>query len=292
MPFGIDDAIGLGIGLASTGMGIMGASAQNAAAQQQYKDALAFQKANDKFAKWQAKFNKKATDSQNKFQYWGQVVKYNQDKAYVNSLRNIEKLKAFRQAEVVAKNRAAAGASYISDSQALSNAYQEQSMQEAVSLQQYQWRALQTRGSVQAMEREGQSVDRIVNDYARQLGDFETLQQINQGIRTRQYTREQAGQVAQYLNRWNSQTFYEEQPFMDPLPPYAPLPAIMMPPPPSMTGAPPSAAAGALNIGTAILGGLQTGLGAWQQLSRLNTPSSGSGAGVPLAWSGIDLMGG
>lgn len=281
MVFGIDDAIGLGIGAISTGMNIFGAQAQNAAAQQAYKDQIAFQKANDKFAKWQAKFNKKATDAQNKFNYWGQVVNYNQNKAYTNSLRNLEHLKAFKQAEQVFKTRAAAGASYIQDSEALSNAYQEQSMQEAVSLQQYQWRALQTRGSVQAMEREGQSVDRIVNDYARQLGDFETLQQINQGIRTRQYTREQAGQVAQYLSRWNSQSFYTEQPYMDPLPPYAPLPTIMMPPAPTMTGAPPSSAAASLNIGTAVLGGLQTGLNAWQSLSRLNTPSSGTGSGTP-----------
>jgi hypothetical protein len=280
MPFGIDDAIGIAIGLGSTGLNLWGASAQNAAQQQAYKDQVKFQKANDQFAKWQAKFNKDATDAQNKFNYWGQVVNYNQNKAYTNSLRNIEKLKAFKQAEVVAKTRAAAGASYIQDSEALSNAYEEQSMQEAVALQQYQWRALQTRGSVQAMEREGQSVDRIVNDYARQLGDFEALQQINQGIRTRQYTREQAGQVAQYLSRWNSQTFYQEQPYMDPLPPYAPLPSIMMPPPPSMTGAPPSSAAAALNIGTAVLGGLQTGLNAWQTLSKLNTPSSPKGPGT------------
>jgi hypothetical protein len=280
MVFGIDDAIGLGIGAISTGMNIFGASAQNAAQQQAYKDQVAFQKANDQFAKWQAKFNKKATDSQNKFNYWGQVVNYNQNKAYTNSLRNLETLKAFKQAEVVFKTRAAAGSSYIQDSEALSNAYQEQSMQEAFSLQQYQWRALQTRGSVQAMEREGQSVDRIVNDYARQLGDFETLQEINKNIRTRQYTREQAGQVAQYLSRWNSQTFYQEQPYMDPLPPYAPLPTIMMPPAPTMTGAPPSAAAGALNIGTAVLGGLQTGLNAWQSMTKLNTPNSTKGPGI------------
>ncbi|MFN9907827.1 MAG: hypothetical protein ACK56F_17145, partial [bacterium] len=77
---------------------------------------MAFQKANDQFAKWQAKFNKKATDSQNKFNYWGQVVNYNQNKAYTNSLRNLETLKAFKQAEVVFKTRAAAGSSYIQDS--------------------------------------------------------------------------------------------------------------------------------------------------------------------------------
>ena len=280
MAFGIDDAIFVGIGLANAGMGVMGAQSQYAGQMQAYKDQLKFQKANEQFAKWQSKFNKKATDAQNKFQYWGQVVGYNREKAYINSLRNIEKVKSFKQAKVVFETRAAAGASYIQDSQALSNAYQEQSMQEAVSLQQYQWRALQTRGSVQAMEREGQSVDRIVNDYARQLGDYETLMQINQGIRSRQYTREQAAQVSQYLSRWNSQSFYEEQPYMDPVPPYAPLPTIMMPPPPSMTGAPPSSAALGLNIGTAILGGVGAGINAFSSLGRAGTPSSPSGPGT------------
>jgi hypothetical protein len=280
MPFGVDDAIFLGLGLANAGMGVMGAQSQYAGQMQAYKDQLKFQKANEQFAKWQSKFNKKATDAQNKFQYWGQVVGYNREKAYTNSLRNIEKVKSFKQAKVVFETRAAAGASYIQDSQALSNAYQEQSMQEAVSLQQYQWRALQTRGSVQAMEREGQSVDRIVNDYARQMGDYETLMQINQGIRSRQYTREQAAQVSQYLSRWNSQSFYEEQPYMDPVPPYAPLPTIMMPPPPSMTGAPPSSAALGLNIGTAILGGVGAGINAFSSLGRAGTPSSPSGPGT------------
>jgi len=280
MAFGWDDAIGLGIGVLSSGMGAAGAAAQNAAQKQAYKDALKYQAANEKFAKWQSNFNRRATDAQNKFKYWGEVVQYNQNKAYTNSLRNFEKLKAFKQAEVAFKTRAAAGSSYMQDSDALSNAYQEQSMQEAVALQQYQWRALQTRGSIQAMEREGHSVDRIVNDFARQLGDFESLQQINQKIRTRQYSREQAGQVSQYLSRWNSQSFYEEQPYMEPLPPYAPLPTIVMPPAPTMTGAPPSAAAGALNIVTAVLGGLQTGISAWQSLNKLNTPSSNQGSGV------------
>jgi hypothetical protein len=276
----MDPFIGLGLGLLNAGMGIAGAQSQHAGQMQAYKDQLKFQKANEQFAKFQAKFNKKATDAQAKFQYWGQVVGYNREKAYINSLRNIEKVKSFKQAKVVFETRAAAGASYIQDSQALSAAYSEQSMQEAVSLQQYQWRALQTRGSVQAMEREGQSVDRIVNDYARQMGDYETLMQINQGIRSRQYTREQAAQVSQYLSRWNSQSFYEEQPYMDPVPPYAPLPTIMMPPPPSMTGAPPSSAALGLNIGTAILGGVGAGINAFSSLGRAGTPSSPSGPGT------------
>ena len=279
-PLTASTLVTLGVSGANAAMGIAGAQSQYAGQMQAYQDNLRFQKANEKFAEWQSKFNKKATNAQNRFQYWGQVVGYNREKAYINSMRNIEKVKSFKQAKVVFETRAAAGASYVQDSQALSNAYQEQSMQEAVSLQQYQWRALQTRGSVQAMEREGQSVDRIVNDYARQMGDYETLMQINQGIRSRQYTREQAAQVSQYLSRWNSQDFYEEQPYMDPVPPYAPLPTIMMPPPPSMTGAPPSSAALGLNIGTAVIGAVGAGINAFSSLGRAGTPSSPSGPGT------------
>jgi hypothetical protein len=124
-------------------------------------------------------------------------------------------------------------------------------------------------------------VDRIVNDYARQLGDYETLQSINRGLRTRQYTREQAGQVAQYLNRWNSQQFYEEQPYIDPVPPFAPLPTLLTPAPPSMTGAGPSGAAAALNIGTALMGGVQSTLSMAGAVRGLQRPSSPTGPGTP-----------
>ena len=49
------------------------------------------------------------------------------------------------------------------------------------------------------------------NDYARQVGDMATMQQLNQQFRDRQFTRESAGQIATYLNRYNSQQLYEEQ---------------------------------------------------------------------------------
>ena len=154
-------------------------------------------------------------------------------------------------------------------------------MQEAVAMQQYRWRALQARASVQAMNQEGRSIDRIVNDYARQEGDYATLMDINQRLRTRQYSREQAASVAQYLSRWNSQPFYEEQPYIDPIPPFAPLPTLLTPPPPSMTGSGPSAGAAVLNIGTSILGGIQTGISMAGQLNALKTPSAPTGPGTP-----------
>ena len=300
MAFGIDDAILIGIGAGTTGLNIFGAGQQRAAEeaaykqeQQNYKDARRFQRANNKFAKWQAKFNARLSNTNSKYQYWAATVNYNQQKSYTNALRNVETIKAIKQAEVVQRTRAAAMSAYVNDSQAISQQYEEMALQDAVALQQYTWRALQGRASVQALEQEGNSVDRLVNDYSRQLGDYASLQQINQKLRERQYTRSQAAQVAQFLDRWNSQQFYEEQPYMDPLPPFAPLPTLVMPPPPSMTGAAPTRPSGAsygLNIATGVLGGVQTGLGVYQGLRGLNTPSSGSGPGTP-GGGGLDLSG-
>jgi len=267
-------------GAAQAGLGIMQGMAANAAAQQDYVNQKAFQSANNKFAMWQAGFNARVNDANNQYKYWSDTVNYNQNLAYTNSLRNVELLKSIRQAETVANTRAAAGSSFLQDSDALGQAYTEASMQEAVALQQYQWRALQGQSSVQAMAMEGNSVDRLVNDYARQLGDYETLQAINQGIRTRQYGREQAGQLAQYLSRWQSQQFYDEQTYVDPVAPFAPLPTLIQPAGPTMTGSGPSSAAAMLNIGTGILGGISAGISMQGQLNALKTPSSSSGPGT------------
>jgi hypothetical protein len=267
--------------IASAGLGIIQSFAGYQAQKQDYINQRAFQDANGRFAQWQAGFNARITDANAQYKYWADTVNYNQQKAYTNSLRNFELIKSVRQAEVVGQTRAAAGAAFVQDSDAVSQAYQEASMQEAVAMQQYSWRALQARASVQAMNQEGKSIDRIVNDYARQEGDYATLMEINQKLRTRQYNREQAGQVAQYLNRWNSQQFYEEQPYIDPIPPFAPLPTLLTPPPPSTTGSGPSAGAAALNIGTSILGGIQTGMSMGAQLNALKTPSSSTGPGTP-----------
>jgi hypothetical protein len=190
-------------------------------------------------------------------------------------MRNVELMKSIRQAEVVRDTRAAAGASYVQDSNAIARAYGEASMQEAVALQQYTWRALQSRASVQAMAAEGQSVDRIVNDYARQQGDYTALQQVNQGIRNRQYTSEQAAMVSQYLSRWQSQAFYDETTYFDPIPPFAPLPTLITPPGPTMIGAPPSKTAAMLNIGAGLASGISTGLSTYSGIKNLMSPGRG-----------------
>lgn len=276
----IIDPISAAFGVAQIGMGIFGSMAGNSAARQDYLNQRAFQEANSKFTQWQARLNQKLTNANAQYDYWAQTVNYNQGLAFAKSQRNVELMKSIRQAEVVRDTRAAAGAAYIQDSAAISEAYQEASMQEAVAHQQYQWRALQARASVQAMNMEGKSIDRLVNDYARQESDYMALANINQQIRSRQYTREQAGQVAQYLSRWNSQTFYDEQKVFDPLPPFAPLPALLQPAGPTMTGAGPSAAAGALNIGTSVLGGLNSFMSMNSQMVGMRTPSSPTGPGT------------
>ena len=86
--------------------------------------------------------------------------------------------------------------------------------------------------------------------------------------------------MAQYLSRWNSQSFYYEATFFDPIAPFAPLPTLIQPPPPSMTGGKPSAAAAAINIGTGIMGGISAGIGMQNQLNGLKTPSSSTGSGT------------
>ena len=267
----------------SAATGVLGAYGQQAAARQKYVDDLAFQDANNRFSVWQAGFNAKVQDANKQYQFWQETFNYNQDRAYVNSQRNVELLREADQAQAVFENRASAGAAYALDAQALSNQLAESEMQSAVAQQQYAWRALSARESVRAMNMEGNSVDRIVNNYAFQLGEQMTLKAIESDMRERQYTSAQAGQVAQYLSRWNSQTFYEGQQFVDPIAPFAPLPTMITPPPPSRTGAPPSNAAFAMDIGTGLLGGVQAGLGTYGRMKALQSPSSRSGPGTPGA---------
>lgn len=266
----------------SAGSGILGAFGQNAAAKQKYADDLAFQKANNRFSTWQAGLNARVADANAQYKYWESTFNYNQELAFANSQRNVEFMKEAEQARVVFENRANAGTAYVSDSSAISDGYMEAEMAAAVAQQQYTWRAMQARASVQALNQEGNSVDRMVNNYAAQLGDQMTLESINKGIRDRQYSRSQAAAVTQYLSRWNSQTFYDRTEVVDPIKPFPPLPTMITPPPPSRTGAPPSQAAFLTSLGSAALGGVAQGFSTYGTMKGLQTPSSGSGPGTPL----------
>lgn len=258
-------ALGLGLGGASTGLNLFNAFVGNQAASQDYATQVALQGANARYAAWRAGANLKLANAQQERQYYVDTVNYNQSLAYSRAQRNFELVRAMDQADQVRETREAAGAQFISASEALSQRMVEQGMAEAVALQQYTVAALKARASVRASGVMGQSIDRILQDFARQEGDYQTIASINSKLRERQYTREQAGLVANYLSQYNSQDFYRLQPEMEPMAPFQPLPALLEPPPPSMTGAPPSGLAATLGVGGALFQGLQAGLGAYGQ---------------------------
>lgn len=254
------DPISAGIAAISTGLGLAGGVAQSNARQYDYENSRAYQRATARFNLWQSGLNARLSNAASQQQYWQDTVNHNQSLAYVYQLRNFELAREAQQADVVGQARAAAGAEFMVNSEAMAQQYQEVGMQEAIALQQYQYRMLQQSAAYQAMAGDGNTVDRFVNDYARQMGDYQALSEINEGLRSRQYKREQLSSVARYLNAYNNQQFYQKQQYQDPIAPYPALPALLTPAAPSMTGAAP-AGIGLLDIGTSLLGGVNTYLG-------------------------------
>lgn len=290
------------LGGLSTGVGILQGNAQQNAAQAQaqaewdyrnavareqylaqkaaYKDAKRLQRASTEYAEWSAQFQANYEDLGNQYAYWQQTLNWNQQRSYIHSLRNIELIKAIKQAQVVKDTRAGAVRDYMLQSEALNAALQEEATRDSIAIHQYHAQAAKVGAEVIAVGQSGASIDRLVGDYARQVGDMRMITQINQGFRKRQFSREQAGLVAGYLSQYNSQEFYEQQPYLDPIKPFPPLPTLIIPPPPSSTGPGPTApiavkpgnvnssGATALNAANSILGGIQTGLNTWQTLSK------------------------
>ncbi len=271
--------LGLGIGAARTGLNIFGAIAGNNAEKQKYLNDLGEQKANSTYTAWKSAFDQQLADANQQQTYWRDTVQHNQDLAYTRSQRNVDLVKAINQADTVRETRGSAGAQFVLTSEAIQQRLAEQAMADSVALQQYTVAALKNRASIRANPQAGASIDRLINDYVRQEGDYRTITAINEGLRTRQYRRDQAGAVAQYLSQYNSQAFYEAQPYLEPMAPYVPLPSLLMPAPPTSTGAGPSGAAGALRIGTSLLDGAEFTMGAVQKFRGL----ANSGKGNPLA---------
>ena len=240
-----------GSGALNFGMGMLG----NSAKQQEYKNQVAQRKANAEFASWSSSQQQQQTDLNNQYSYWQQKVNYGQEVVYANQLRNFELARSIDQAELVAQARAGAGANFMQASEATSEAFSQQSMSDAVSLMQYKQQALRAQATTAAGLNAGASSDRYLNDYARQSGDMASLQQMNQQFRDRQYTRDQAGNIANYLNQYNSQQLYKMQDIQDPIMPFAPLPTLVNPAGPSFVGAAPSAS-------TAFLGSALGAVGA------------------------------
>ncbi|MEB3320177.1 MAG: hypothetical protein VKI63_04475, partial [Cyanobium sp.] len=118
------DPFSIAFGAVNAGMGILGGITSYQAQKQDYMNQRAFQNANSQFSQWQAGFNARVTDANAQHKYWAETVNYSQQLAYTKSLRNFELIKSVRQAETVAQTRAAAGAAFVQDSQAVSQAYQ------------------------------------------------------------------------------------------------------------------------------------------------------------------------
>lgn len=270
MAFPVLGALSLGLGAASFLTGQKADAARAGQERQNYRDQLKFQEANDTYARFMAKINAKTTDTEKQYRYWSETVNYNQNLAYVNQLRNWEVVKGVRQAQLVAKTRTASLADYSGQAKALSAQLQEAATADAVSYMQFVHQGAKARGTLMATEREGKSMDRLIGDYARQVEDFQTVQRINRGFRENQYTRAQASQIAQHLSRYNSQQFYEAQPYQDPLPPFQPLPTLVMPQAPSMTGAGPANMSG-INTMSNLLGSVNTGLSLYSGLKQFTS---------------------
>ena len=261
--------VGIGLGLLNFGLGMAQKNSANAAKRQAYVNQTAFQDATTQFNYWQASMNAKRTDLNQQYKYWGDTVRYNQNAAYVQQMRAVEFAKEINQAEVVFETRASAMADYASQSQAIAAQFQERAMQQAVAVQQYRYRALQSSAAYQAAGQEGNSMDRYVRNYAKQAGDFAALKEIEAGLREGQYTRAQQGQIAQYLSRYNSQQFYERQPYMDPVSPFPPLATMVNPPGPSFRGAAPSSGTSGLQVAGLALSGVSTAMNFGNNVKKL-----------------------
>ena len=260
--------VGMALGGLQFGMGLLQSSAENRQRQQAYLNQTAFQNATTQFNQWQASMNAQRNDLNQQYRYWSDTVRFNQQGAYTQQLRAVEFAKEAAQAEVVFNTRASAGADYANQSQALAAQFQERGMAEAVAVQQYRYRALQASAAYQAAGQEGKSMDRYVNNYAKQAGDYAALKQMEAGLREGQYTRAQQGQIATYLGRYNSQQFYERQPYMDPVAPFPPLPTMVTAPPPSMTGGAPGGMSG-LQVAGLKLDAVNTSLNFGSKVNQL-----------------------
>lgn len=253
----IINPIAAGIAGVQFGLGLLTGNAQQKQAEQDYLDRTVFQQVNTQFAQWQSSQSIKITNANQQYQYWVQGLQYNQNLAYVHQQQNYELQKQIVQADQVRDTRAAAGAQFAGNSQATADQYQQQGMAAAMAQMQYHWQALKGSAAVQAMDQEGNSIDRLMQDYSRQQGDYDTIAGINHALRTRQYNQEQTAHIGRYLSAYNSQTFYEPTVLIEPIAPFAPLPALLQPAAPTMIGAAPSNNA-LLNTATAGLDAFKT----------------------------------
>ena len=262
----MDPLLGFGVQL---GLGFLQGRSQAAAYKQKYINDVAYKTAQDEYSQWAANLQAQQTNINQDYSYWQERLNYGQQQRHAYNLRAVEISKSIAQADVVAETRTKASLGFLQRSQAIKARHEQESMSEAMSLYHTKVQGLRARAAAGALGANGIGmVDAIQRDYARQVGDKATISQINQNLRDGQYTREQAGNIAQYLSEFNSQKFYQEQEILDPLPPFPPIPALVGAVPPSMVGSPPSSSAAMLS---GIAGGFSAGLNTYVGLKGIAT---------------------
>ena len=262
------DPISLGVAGLGFGLNLWQNQQRDYARQQDYLNQVAYQDATSEFNQWQAGLNARTTDLNNQYGYWAETLNYNQQNIYSKQLTNYEFARQLAQAEAVLDNRVSAAQDYVMTQEALQASLIERGTQEAIALQQYQYRALQSSAAFRASAQEGKSMDRYVRNFARQVGDYNTISQINTKLRNRQYTREQTSAITKFLSQYNSQEFYVKSPVQEPIMPFAPLPTMVLPAGPSMRGAAPQSNSW-MNTATAGLGAVGTYMDTAQRVKAL-----------------------
>lgn len=172
-----------------------------------------------------------------------------------NSARAFEQLKAQQQAAIMEQYRYLADQAYESDIGQLNLRLVQE--QEAAS-EQARRAALEAqkgKGEILSMGRLGPSIDNLIADYYRQQAVFDYATERNLAFAETQTQMEKRGAAARRGSRIASQQPYLEQPIIDPLEPiYQPAPSAL----PYVLG---GVAAG--------IGGIQTGISAYGQVSKI-----------------------
>lgn len=169
-----------------------------------------------------------------------------------NSARAFEQLRAEQQRSIMEQNRYLADRAYESDISQLNLRLMQEQEAAAQKARQAALQGAQARGEVVATGRMGLSVDNLIADYYRQQAAFDYATERNLAFTTAQVQQQKVGAAAQRGSRIASQQPYLEQPVLNPIEP--------------IYQAAPSATPYILQGASAVLSGVNTGLGTYTSL--------------------------
>jgi hypothetical protein len=189
-----------------------------------------------------------------------------------SSARAFEQLKSQQQAAIMDQNRYLADQAYENDIGQLNLRLVQEQEAAAERARQAALAGQQGRGEVRATGRLGMTVDNLIADYYRQQAVFDYVTERNLAFAQTQTQMEKTGAAARRGSRIASQQPYLEQPILDPLEP--------------IYQAAPSATPYILSGIGAGIGGVQTGMSAYGQISKIK---AGQPPKVPKAPAGASL---